>query len=140
VEVTVVVVVIAIAAAVVGPTLWRPGARGEAAAVAALAEIHATAREAAVIRGGQAEARLRPEDGRWIVLARSGRSEDWDTVASGVMESSNPDFELIGRGWAVVRFDARGRAAGDEVVVLGDDGLATLRPDPWVGVLHVARR
>lgn len=140
VEVVVVVGLVALAAAVVAPSLWRPEARAEAAAISAVAELYAVAREAAVERGGQAEVRLRLDDGRWVTLARDGRSEMWDTVGRGDLEPADLDFRFAGNGWAVVRFDARGRAVGDAVGVDGPRGGIVLRPDPWRGELHVSRR
>ena len=111
-EVAVVISIIAIAAAVVGPSLWRPGA----------------------------EVQLRLSDGRWVTLARDGRSGVWDTVGAGTIDATEQGFEFIGDGWAVVRFDSRGRAVGDGVSVSGPEGAITLRPDTWAGVLHVSRR
>jgi len=135
-----VIAIIAIAAAVVGPSLWRPGPRGAAAATAAVAEVYAAAREAAVERGGDAEVRLRLPEGRWVTLARDGREGIWDTLETGDIDPVSQDFELIGDGWAVVRFDSRGRAVGDPVSVSAPSGAITLRPDTWAGVLHVSAR
>lgn len=139
-EVAVVIALIAMAVAVVAPSLWRSEARGEAAAISALAELYAVAREAAVERGGRAEVRLRLDDGSWVTLARDGRSEAWDTVGRGEIDAADRDFEFVGSGWAVVRFDARGRAVGDAVGVVGRRGGIVLHPDAWAGELHVVRR
>ena len=140
VELVVVLAIMALAAVVVAPALFRPEAQGNERVIRTLAEANAEASNAAVAVGGDAEVWLNTLDGRWVSLLRPGGSAAWDTLGSGSVSAPGVRLEAAGAPWAVFRFDARGRASGPAVTAHGTDGMATLRPDPWTGRLHVAHR
>lgn len=140
VEMVVVLAVMALAAAVIAPGLFRSETSGGERVVRTLTEVYAMAREAAVTRGGGAQVWVNADEGRWLALVRSGGTSRWDTLGSGSLQTPGVRLQSGGERWAIVRFDARGRAAGQSVGVRGPEGVAFLRPNHWTGRLDVARR
>lgn len=140
VEMVVVLAVMALAAAVIAPGLFRTETSGGERVVRTLTEVYAMAREAAVTRGGGAQVWVNADEGRWLALVRSGGTSRWDTLGSGSLQTPGVQLQSGGERWAIVRFDARGRAAGQSVGVRGPEGVALLRPNHWTGRLDVARR
>ena len=87
VEMVVVLAVMALAAAVIAPGLFRSETSGGERVVRTLTEVYAMAREAAVTRGGGAQVWVNADEGRWLALVRSGGTSRWDTLGSGSLQT-----------------------------------------------------
>jgi len=140
VEIAVVLAIMTLAASVVAPTLFRGNGRGPAAIARMIGEVYGTAREAAVTRGTNGLVHLDLARGDYAVLVRDDRNRAWDTVTSGQIPLEG--LRLLGDSgkWAEIRFDARGRAVGDPVVIEGGSQRLVLRPRTWGSGIDVSSR
>ena len=140
VEVVVVLAILTLATTAVAPSLWRGVDPGATATARTIRDAYGRAREAAVARGANGVVHLHMDRGDYAILVERPLDRGWDTVAVGRVPLGGVRL-LGGAGsWVEIRFDARGRGAGDVVTVVGGDERFTIRPRFWGGGTRVSSR
>lgn len=134
----VVLTMAALAAAVVAPrldALLEPGPRAPAEE---LAEAYREARELATSRSATATVTVDPRSGAWRLFeGTTGREET--AAAGGNLLTDRPDTRITGAGdrLAVIRFDARGRAWGPDLLLHAGAESHRVEIDVWTGSIRI---
>ena len=141
VELLVVLVIVGTVAAVAAPAL-RFGARGGARdAAERLVALRDRARAVAVGRGVEARLSLDLTTGSYRLVTTPASGSPPDTGRAGALALGGGTRLEGGRdGWALVTFDALGRARGDRVSVVDERGHHDVVTDPWTGATRTRTR
>lgn len=138
VEVMVVLAIAGLTAAVVAPRLEALLEPGPRAAAEELADAYRRARELATSRATLATVTVDPRSGAWR-LFEGATGRDGSAVAGGNLLTDRADTRITGTGGrtAVVRFDARGRARGPDLVLHTGTGSHRVHVDTWTGSIRI---
>lgn len=138
IESIVVLLLLGLAAAAVGPHLQALLRPGSLAAAQELADVYREARAMAADRGRRVIVTLDPTAGTWhIYVGVTGSPAE--AAARGNLLTDRPDTRLVtaGGGPAVIRFGPGGRARGPAVAAERDGRTLGVTVDPWTGVVRV---
>lgn len=142
IELLITLVIIGMLAAVAVPAL-RARSGSATGAAKELASVYERAREVAITRARSAVVETDLSDGSYRVLVEDQPGQGGDTVRTGTLAlpvgarlSSRPARSRRAR----MRFDALGRADGDEVVVTRGTDRVEVVANPWTGTAGVATR
>lgn len=142
IEVMVVLVVLGVAASVVGPELARFVALGADRTVQDLVAAAELARDRAVVSGGTATLAIETRSGAWLIYPGVRPRADATPLASGTVRL--PEGVTLAAGgsapWAFLRFDAVGRARADRLIVSERGSQRELFVDPWTASLVATAR
>jgi general secretion pathway protein H len=140
VEVLVVLLLIGIAAGAVLPALGTGRQTGAGAAVRELTAVLAAARSRAVVNATNVTVTIELATGAYATFAAAGPLHQPDTLRRGVLPLG-PDASMAGTAgdWAVIAFDALGRARGPDIRIHEHGYSYEVRVHPWTGRADVAR-
>ena len=143
VETMAVLLVLGVAAAVAVPALRSLSRPGPGTAAEELADAYRGARLLAAATSGTATVTLDPGSGSWQLFAGTaaggGNAEDGGNLLTGRPGTRIvvPDDGSSVARLAVVRFDARGRARGPDVILTDGETRRVVSVDAWTGAIRL---
>ena len=141
VELLVVLMILAIAAAAVAPTLRAANRRPAADAGRAAAALARRAQHAAAVRGGRVTVSIELATGRFWSTAPGAALAGADTLEAGVVaRGAGARWSGGSDGWGTLTFDPDGPARADLLEVTDGRERYALLVSPWTGAVAVAER
>jgi prepilin-type N-terminal cleavage/methylation domain-containing protein len=134
VELTVVLLIIGMAAAMAVPVAIRHEPRGPDATRQDAASLYASARWEALARGERTRVQIELATGSYVLLAERGAGGGIDTLRLGSLRLAAGTTLAGGRsGWSIATFDPLGRARADHLIIVAGGERRELVPDSWTG-------
>lgn len=143
VELLTVLMVLGVVAAAASPALKALTRPGPGAAAEELTEAYARARTAATSGSQTATVTVDPRSGSWRIFVGSAARED--ARDGGNLRTGQPDTRIVVTGGSrpvdrvvvVIRFDARGRARGPDLMLTDGETRRVVSVDPWTGAIRL---
>jgi prepilin-type N-terminal cleavage/methylation domain-containing protein len=137
VELLVVLVIMAVVGAAAAP-LWVRSAGGERELEASYTALQRRTRDAALARGEPVALALETRSGRYRIVAGAMAPHGGLSLDSGIVALPR-DVAVAGghEGWVTSRYDALGRARGEELILETSRGVMRFRPTFWTADLEM---